>query len=150
MVRYLEILGDMPPRIAYTGARVKPKKERDKQLETRKPSEVPQKAKSPVVVRREPADGRRVLIYFEERFRAQRFRVWIGYEYPSGDEEWSVRCDGTSIQIATWIERILPASPDPELIRSGLDELEKQIPVGNFMSKKPNTFPRFLPPAAAK
>ena len=76
--------------------------------------------------------------------------MWIGYEYPSGDEEWSVRCDGTPIQIATWLERILPASPDPELIGSGLDELEKQIPVGNFMSKKPNPFPRFPPPAGPK
>jgi hypothetical protein len=58
--------------------------------------------------------------------------MWVGYEYPSGDEEWSVRCDGTPIQIATWIERILPASPDPELIGSGPDELEKQIPVGFY------------------
>ena len=79
-----------------------------------------------------PPTDEEYLFNFEERFRAQRFRMWIGYEYPSEDEEWSVRCDGTPIQIATWIERILPASPDPELIGSGLDELEKQIPVGFY------------------
>jgi hypothetical protein len=56
--------------------------------------------------------------------------MWIGYEYPSGDEEWSVRCDGTPIQIATWIERILPASPDPELI--GLSEAPVSIPDKSF------------------
>jgi hypothetical protein len=47
-----------------------------------------------------------------------------------GTEMWNVNKRGTPAEVAEFIERIVPMSPDPALVNSVLEELNRQLPDG--------------------
>jgi hypothetical protein len=59
--------------------------------------------------------------------------ILLIYRFPRtdwGQGHWSVQQSGTAAEIATFIEKWVPTSPDPALMDEALQELSTQIPPG--------------------
>jgi hypothetical protein len=57
------------------------------------------------------------------------FRACVKYNDKRA-ENWNISKFGTAAAIGEWLERMIPLSPDPELLNEVLAELNTQIPDG--------------------
>jgi hypothetical protein len=71
-----------------------------------------------------------VQVTLSQRLNKFELNLWFEQFGLEESETWIVMKRGTPAQIAEWLERVVPMSPDPPLINAVLTELNRQIPDG--------------------